>query len=88
MIYQGNLLTFNYTVDDTKKQEYVIPAENVDTDRMKGMVKPNEQSVRLTNTLFLETSLHLTLRPCLFLEETEDLRYKVTFSVMVFLDVS
>ena len=28
----GNLLTFNYTVDDTKKQEYVIPADGVDTE--------------------------------------------------------
>ena len=32
IVYQGNLLNYNYTVDYTKNQEYIIPAENVDTE--------------------------------------------------------
>ena len=40
IIHQGNLLRFTYTVDDTKKQEYVIPAESVDTEILTVSVKP------------------------------------------------
>ena len=47
VIYQGNLLTFNYTVDDTRKQEFVIPSESVDTELLTVSVKPSEQSVEV-----------------------------------------
>jgi len=80
LIYQGNLLTYSFTVDDTKKPEYIIPAENVDTDRMKVLVRPNEQSVEVDEYSISDnvTALESTSRTY-FLEETEDLRYKVTF---------
>lgn len=80
LIYQGNLLDYSFTVDDTKKPEYIIPAENVDTDRMKVMVRPNEQSVEVDEYSIADnvTALESTSRTY-FLEETEDLRYKVTF---------
>ena len=79
LIYQGNL-QITATVDDTKKPEYIIPAENVDTDRMKVMVRPNEQSVEVDEYSIADnvTALESTSRTY-FLEETEDLRYKVTF---------
>ena len=40
IIYQGNFVTFNYTVDDTAKANYVIPAEGVDTELLTVSVKP------------------------------------------------
>ena len=80
VIYQGNLLTFNYTVDDTKKQEYVIPADGVDTELLAVAVKPNEQSAEIDEYSLSRnvTALDSTSR-VYFLEETEDIRYKVVF---------
>lgn len=80
LIYQGNLLNYSFTVDDTRKPEYVIPSENVDTARMKVLVRPNEQSVEVDEYSLSDnvTSLTPTSRTY-FLEETEDLRFKITF---------
>lgn len=80
LIYQGNLLNYSFTVDDTRKPEYVIPSENVDTARMKVMVRPNEQSVEVDEYSLSDnvTALTPTSRTY-FLEETEDLRFKITF---------
>ena len=80
LIYQGNLLSYSFTVDDTRKPEYVIPSENVDTGRMKVMVRPNEQSVEVDEYSLSDnvTALTPTSRTY-FLEETEDLRFKITF---------
>lgn len=80
IIYQGNFVTFNYTVDDTKKANYVIPAEGVDTELLTVSVKPNEQSAEIDEYSLSSnvTALTATSR-VYFLEETEDLRYKVIF---------
>ena len=80
LIYQGNLLDYSFTVDDTRKPEYVIPSENVDTARMKVLVRPNEQSVEVDEYSLSDnvTALTPTSRTY-FLEETEDLRFKITF---------
>lgn len=80
LIYQGNLLNYSFTVDDTRKPEYVIPSENVDTARMKVLVRPNEQSVEVDEYSLSDnvTALTPTSRTY-FLEETEDLRFKITF---------
>ncbi len=80
LVYQGNLLQYSFTVDDTKKAEYVIPSEDVDTERMKVFVRPNEQSVEVDEYSLANnvTTLESTSRNY-FLEETEDLRYKITF---------
>jgi hypothetical protein len=80
LVYQGNLLTYSFLVDDTKKSEYVIPSEDVDTERMKVFVRPNEQSVEVDEYSLARnvTTLTSTSRNY-FLEETDDLRYKITF---------
>ena len=80
IIYQGNFVTFNYTVDDTAKANYVIPAEGVDTELLTVSVKPNEQSAEIDEYSLSSnvTALTATSR-VYFLEETEDLRYKVIF---------
>lgn len=79
-IYQGNLLKYSYTVDDTARPEYIIPSENVDTERIKVLVRPNEQSVEVDEYSLAKniTALDSTSR-VYFIEETEDLRYKVSF---------
>ena len=80
IIYQGNLLTFNYTVDDTRKQEFVIPSESVDTELLTVSVKPSEQSVEIDQYSISSNVVDMTATSRnYFLEETEDLRYKVIF---------
>ena len=80
IIYQGNLLTINFTVDDTAKPNYIIPTENVDTERMSVTVKPNQQSTESDTytPVGYVTNLDGNSR-VYYLEETDDLRYKVIF---------
>lgn len=80
LIYQGNLLRFNYTVDDTIKQNYIIPAESVDTELLRVFVKPSEQSVETDEYSISKNIVDLnSTSRVYFLEETEDIRYKVIF---------
>ncbi len=80
VIYQGNFVTFNYTVDDTARANYVIPAEGVDTELLTVSVKPNEQSAEIDEYSLSSNATALTATSRVyFLEETEDLRYKVIF---------
>ena len=80
IIYQGNLINYNYTVDYTKNQEYVIPAENVDTELLTVDISPNAQSDEKDtyNLAGNVTSLDENSR-VYYLEESDDQRYKVIF---------
>ena len=80
IIYQGNLLNYNYTVDYTKNQEYIIPAENVDTELLTVDISPNAQSDEKDtyNLAGNVTSLDENSR-VYYLEESDDQRYKVIF---------
>ena len=80
IIYQGNLINYNYTVDYTKNQEYIIPAENVDTELLTVDISPNAQSDEKDtyNLAGNVTSLDENSR-VYYLEETDDQRYKVIF---------
>ena len=80
LVYQGNLLSYNYTVDYTVKQDFVIPAENVDTSLLRVDVSPNAQSSE-TDTYSQAaniTSTDATSR-IYYLEEADDLRYRLVF---------
>ena len=80
LVYQGNLLSYNYTVDYTKKQDYIIPDENVDTGLLKVDISPTAQSSE-TDTYSLATNVtnaDATSR-IFYLEETDDLRYRLVF---------
>jgi len=80
IIYQGNYITYNYTVDDTKKANYIIPSDGVDTELLTVSVKPNEQSAEIDEYSISSNVTELTATSRVyFLEETEDLRYKVIF---------
>ena len=80
LVYQGNLLKYNYTVDYTKKQDYVIPTEDVDTQLVYVDISPNAQSQEIDtyNLAANLTTLNSTSR-VYFLEETDDLRYRLVF---------
>ena len=80
LVYQGNLLTANYTVDYTRKQDFVIPDENVDTGLLTVDISPTAQSSE-TDTYSLAanvTNADATSR-IYYLEETDDMRYRLVF---------
>ncbi len=80
LVYQGNLLKFNYTVDYTKRQDYIIPTEDVDTALVYVDISPNAQSQEIDtyNLAANVTTLNDTSR-VYFLEESDDLRYRLVF---------
>lgn len=79
-IYQGNLLTYSFVVNNTKSKEYVIPSEDVDTERMIVYVSPSVQSSEIdiynkaTSAVALDSNSRIY-----FLEEVDDLRYRLVF---------
>ena len=80
LVYQGNLLNYNFTVDYTKKQEYIIPDENVDTALLTVDISPTAQSSE-TDTYSIAknvTNADSTSR-IYYLEETDDMRYRIIF---------
>ena len=80
LVYQGNLLNYNFTVDYTKKQEYIIPDENVDTGLLTVDISPTAQSSE-TDTYSIAknvTNADSTSR-IYYLEETDDMRYRIIF---------
>jgi len=80
IIYQGNTLEFQYTVDDVNKREYLVPAENVDTELLSVSISPNAQSTEIDTYNLVQNIVDVdgTTRGY-FLEETDDLRYNVIF---------
>jgi len=80
LVYQGNLLTYNYTVDYTKRQDFIIPDEKVDTGLLTVDISPTEQSSE-TDTYSPAanvTNADGTSR-IYYLEETDDMRYRLVF---------
>ena len=80
VIYQGNLLEYEYNVTDVKKRKYEIPVDNVDTDLLYVSISPNAQSEEIDtyNQITNIVNVDGTTRGY-FLEETDDLRYTVIF---------
>ena len=80
LVYQGNLMTYNYTVDYTKKQDYIIPDENVDTALLTVDISPTAQSAEKDTYSPAKnvTNADGTSR-IYYLEETDDLRYRIVF---------
>ena len=80
VIYQGNLLSYTYTVTDVKKRGYEIPVDSIDTDLLTVSISPNSQSEEIDTYNLVTNIVNVdgTTRGY-FLEETDDLRYKVIF---------
>ena len=80
LVYQGNLMTYNYTVDYTKKQDYIIPDENVDTALLTVNISPTAQSAEKdTYSLARNVTNADGTSRIFYLEETDDLRYRIVF---------
>jgi len=80
LVYQGNLMTYNYTVDYTKKQDYIIPDENVDTALLSVDISPTAQSAEKdTYSLARNVTNADSTSRIYYLEETDDLRYRLVF---------
>ncbi len=80
IIYQGNLLSYEYDVVDVKKRKYEIPVDNIDTDLLYVSISPNAQSEEIDtyNQITNIVNVDGTTRGY-FLEETDDLRYTIIF---------
>ena len=80
IINQGNTLTYQYTVDDVKKRDYLIPSDQVDTDLLSVSISPNAQSEEIDTYNLVQNIVDVdcTTRGY-FLEETDDERYNVVF---------
>ena len=80
LVYQGNLLTYNYTVDYTKRQDFIIPDEKVDTGLLTVDISPTEQSSE-TDTYSPATNVTNAdgTSRIYYLEETDDMRYRLVF---------
>jgi len=80
IVYQGNKLNYNYTVDNSITQNYIIPNIDVDTNLLEVFIKPSEQSQEIDTYTQVKnvTTLDSTSR-VYFIEETEDGKYKIIF---------
>jgi hypothetical protein len=79
-IYEGDLLSYEYIVDTTATQKFIIPNDNVDTDTLNVFVRPNAQSSQLDrfNKVSNITTVNSDSR-VYFLNEIDDRRYEITF---------
>ena len=50
LIYQGNLLKADYVVDYTKKQDYIVPSEDVDTETLIVQISPSDKNAESRST--------------------------------------
>jgi|TARA_Y100000022_G_C13258225_1_gene381045 hypothetical protein len=80
LIYEGAIVSFNYIVNTFAKQEYTIPAQDVDIATLSVRVRANESATAsdLYSRVDNITGLTATSR-AYFLSEGEDMRYQVRF---------
>jgi hypothetical protein len=80
LIYEGAIVSFNYIVNTFAKQEYTIPAQDVDIATLSVKVRANESATAsdLYSRVDNITGLTATSR-AYFLSEGEDMRYQVRF---------
>lgn len=79
-LYEGTLVTYEYTVDTFQRQRFVLPNENVDTSTLQVYVLPNKSSTARDIYTKAEdpTVLNGTSR-IYWLSEGTDYRYEVIF---------
>lgn len=80
IVREGNIINYSYVVNTFANQNYIIPAQNVDTSTLTVRVRANESSTSsdLYNLVDNITALDATTR-VYFLFETEDMRYQLRF---------
>lgn len=79
-VYEGTLLSYQYIVNTSIQQNFIIPNDEVDTETLKVYVRPNLQSTQydMYNKVQNITLVESTDR-IFFLNEVEDRRYELTF---------
>lgn len=84
-IYEGNLITTSYVVDNTSLQKYIIPNPNTDTDTLTVKVFPTLQSN--ASVLYTKSTDFVGLTsesPVYFIQEIQDQTYELIFGDGVF----
>ena len=85
-IYEGTYLTTNFTINPlTPKQKFILPNAGIDTETIRVVVRPSENSTisrqyRQTETIFGVGSDE----PVFYVNEIEDERYEIVFGDDVF----
>ena len=85
-IYQGSLLTSNFTYSvRTPNQKFILPNVGIDTDLLKVNVKGNEQSTTQVNYSVQDSLFSIDANSKVyFLQEIEDERYQLIFGDGIF----
>ena len=85
-IYQGNLLTSNFTYNARNaNQKFILPNNGVDTDLITTTVKPNEQSSRSVRYSLQDSLFNITSdSKVYYLQEVDDERYQIIFGDGIF----
>lgn len=79
-VYEGSLLSYEYTVNTNIQQNFIVPNDNVDVETLKVFIRPNSQSTQYDryNQVKNITNVESTDK-VFFLNETADRRYELTF---------
>lgn len=84
-LYEGNLLTVSYIVDNSSLQRYIIPNVNADTSTLKVQVYETPQST--SSDLYTKSTNFVNLTPdslVYFIQEVENQKYELIFGDDVF----
>ena len=86
LIYEGNLLTSNFTYSArTPNQKFILANSGIDTNLMTVIVKPNEQSSRKVKYSRQDSLFDIDSNSKVYyLQEVEDERYQVIFGDNIF----
>ena len=79
-VYEGSIVSYEYTVDTFNPTRYIIPSPDADTSTLKVSVRANESSTNSDIYNRVENLTNVTSTDRIyFLSESEDQRYEVTF---------
>jgi hypothetical protein len=79
-IYEGSLLSYQYIVNTSIQQNFIIPNDSVDTETLKVYVKPDLQSTQYDRYNQVQNVTTVQSEDKIFfLNEGEDRRYEITF---------
>ena len=80
LLYEGSIITYNYTVNNYQKQRFIIPADQIDTTSLVVKIRPNAQSQQVDAYNLVENIVDLNSESRVyFLNEVEDSRYELKF---------
>ena len=79
-VYEGSIVSYEYTVDTFNPTRYIIPSPDADTSTLKVSVRANESSTNADIYNRVENLTNVTSTDRIyFLSESEDQRYEATF---------